>query len=66
MFYWRLRTGPLEKGGTFVFFKTKNRYIPDMVVDLAVRSGDLHGKFAPLVDEVVEISEQEYFAKMWE
>jgi len=37
-----------------------------MIVDLAVRSGDLLDVFAEDVDEVVEISKDEYFKHMWE
>jgi hypothetical protein len=66
MIYWRLGVSSKKLWGYNVYFKTNNRFIPAMVVDLAVRSGDLLDVFAEDVDEVVEISEEEYFKHMWE
>jgi hypothetical protein len=63
MFYWRIKTSPI---GYYVYFKTKNKYIPAMVVDLAIRAGDLHYSFLETVAEVIEVTKEEYFDHEWE
>lgn len=62
--YWRIHAN--IAGHLYVYFKTKNRFIPEMIVDLAVRHKELNEAFADRVDEVIEISESEYFEHMWE
>lgn len=64
--YWRIRTGPLEKGGFYTYIKTDGKYIPDMVVDIAIRQGMFCDVFLTSVDEVKEITKEDYLEKMWE
>lgn len=62
MFYWRIKTSPF---GYDVYFKTKNKYILAMIVDLAIKGGDLHPSFAETAT-AVETTEEEYYTYMWE
>lgn len=64
MYYWRISTRPRHYAGADTYFKTNNKYIPEMVVDLAVRQGMFLDVFVQDVDEVVEITEEEYFKHM--
>lgn len=48
-----------------VYFKTKQRYIPAMVIDLAVRQNHLLEVFAETA-EAVEVMPGEYFEHMTE
>jgi hypothetical protein len=62
--YWRIHVN--VRGDYNVYFKTKKRYVPDMIVALAVQQKHLIDVFAECVDEVKEITEQEYFEYMTE
>lgn len=64
MIYWKIHVN--VKGDYYVYFKTKQRYIADMIVDLAVKQKHLLDVFAERVDEVTEITESEYFEHMTE
>lgn len=68
MYYWRLRVNPSPgKGGDYpVYIKTGHKYIDAMIVDMAVRSGDLLDTFAEYVDKVEEITSEEYHRYMWD
>lgn len=62
--YWRIHVN--VKGDYNVYFKTTRRYIPEMIIDLAVKQKHLLDVFAENVDEVVEITADEYFEHMTE
>ena len=64
MFYWRLKVS--VPGGYSVYIKTHRRYIDAMLIDLAVKHGDLLDVFAQYVNEVKEITKEEYFEEMCE
>lgn len=68
MFYWRIRTAfqSNNKIKEYTYFKTRDKYIPEMVVDLAVRNKMFLECFVQDVDEVLQITEEEYFKYMWE
>lgn len=66
MIYWRIGVFSKKPGGFNCYFKTQRHYIPAMVIDLAVRQGELLDAFADDADEVVEITKEEYFTHMWE
>lgn len=63
-YYWRISTRPRHHVGADTYFKTKNKYIPEMVVDLAVKQGMLLDVFVQDVEEVVEVTPEEYFKHM--
>lgn len=64
MVYWKISTRPRHYAGADTYFKTNKVYIPEMVVDLAVRQGMFLDCFVQDVDEVVLVSEEEYFKHM--
>lgn len=62
MFYWKIKTSPI---GYDVYFKTNNSYIPEVIIELAVKSKDLHASFAETAT-VSATTEEEYFEHCWE
>lgn len=66
MFYWRIRTGPINRGGMHVYIKVNRKYIPEMIVDIAIRTKMLLDVFEQEVDEIIEVTQEEYFKYMWE
>lgn len=64
MHYWRIRTkGP---GGYDTYIKTTEKYIPDMIVDIAVRTEMFCDAFVDVVESVVEVTTEEYHEHMWD
>lgn len=59
--YWLIRVRDVR-----TYIKTDAKYIPAMVVDIAVRQKMFCEVFVPLVEEVREISKEEYLEHMWE
>lgn len=66
MTYWRIRVNPVKNGEYYVYFKTDLPLVQKQIPGAAVRAGDLLDVFKPCVDEVVEITADEYFEHMWE
>lgn len=64
MIYWNIRTR--HPGGTSTYFKTDRKYIPEMVVDMAVRQKMFLDVFVQEIESVTEVTKEEYFEHMWE
>lgn len=60
MTYWEITVSPSQR----VYFSTNGKFIPEMVIDLAVRRGEMYKSFAA-GSRVREITEQEYLENVW-
>lgn|GEM_PF-7019792 len=67
-YFYRLRVGfpPRRLGDYYVYYRSQMQLSFTGVVKYAVRDKELLDVFAPNVDEVIEISSDEYFEHMWE
>lgn len=67
-YFYRLCVGfpPRRAGDHYVYYRSTMQLSFAGVVKYAVRDNELLDVFAPNVDEVVEITADEYFEHMWE
>ena len=64
MFYWKIVTK--QPGQTCAYIKTHNKYIAEMIVEIAIKEKMFCDNFVDLIDFVVEISKEEYLSHMWD
>jgi hypothetical protein len=62
-YYWRIRTKPPSSD---TYIRTNQRHIPEMVVDIAIRSKMFLECFVDVIETVKEVSKEEYYEHMWE